>query len=127
MPKDFPRTRRIGEQIQRELAELIRDEVRDPRVGMVTVSEVEVSRDLAHAKVFVAVLGADDDQTEASLEALNHAAGYLRKLLGQALRLRTVPALHFHYDPSFDRGARLSRLIDEAVTADKSRDESDQD
>lgn len=118
MAKDFPRTRRIGEQLQRELAELIRDELNDPRVGMVTVSAVEVTRDLAHAKVFVAVLGADAQQTDESITALKSAAGFLRKLLGQRLRLRTVPALHFHYDDSFDRGARLSQLIDEAVARD---------
>jgi ribosome-binding factor A len=123
MPKDFPRTRRVGEQLQRELADLIRDEVSDPRVGMVTVSAVDVTRDLAHAKVFIAVLGADSEQTAGSVDALNNAAGYLRKLLGQRLRLRTVPALHFHYDESFDRGARLSQLIDQAV----SRDERDDD
>lgn len=123
MPKDFPRTRRIGEQLQRELAELIRDEVSDPRVGMVTVSAVEVTRDLAHAKVFVAVLGGDAERGAESVEGLTKAAGYLRKLLGQRLRLRTVPMLHFHYDESFDRGARLSQLIDEAVH----RDERDED
>jgi ribosome-binding factor A len=125
MPKDFPRTRRIGEQLQRELAGLIRDDVRDPRVGMVTVSAVDVTRDLAHAKVFVAVLGGDAEQTAETVEALNNAAGYLRKLLGQRLRLRTVPALHFHYDESFDRGARLSQLIDQAVSRDE-RDDSEQ-
>ncbi|HEX5513810.1 MAG TPA: 30S ribosome-binding factor RbfA [Gammaproteobacteria bacterium] len=119
MAKDFPRTRRIGEQLQRELAELIRDEINDPRIGMVTVSAVEVTRDLAHAKVFVAVLGADAEQIAASLEALKSAAGFLRKLLGQRLRLRTVPALHFQYDDSFDRGARLSQLIHEAVSRDQ--------
>lgn len=125
MAKDFPRTRRIGEQLQRELAELIRDEVNDPRIGMVTVSAVEVTRDLAHAKVFVAVLGADAEKTEQTLAALRSAAGFLRKLLGQRLRLRTVPALHFHYDDSFDRGARLSQLIDQAVSRDeRGNDES---
>ena len=119
MPKDFPRTRRVGEQLQQELAELIRDEVRDPRVGLVTVSSVDVTRDLAHAKVFVATLGGDAVQNEATVEALNSAAGFLRKLLSKRVRLRTVPALHFHYDESFDRGARLSKLIDDAVAKDR--------
>lgn len=123
MPKDFPRTRRVADQIQRELAGLIRDEIRDPRVGMVTVAEVEVARDMAHAKVYVAALGADEAQTQEMVEALNHAAGYLRKLLGQSLRLRMVPALHFHYDRSFDRGAHLSSLIDRAVASDRPRDD----
>ena len=119
MAKEFPRTRRIGEQLQRELAELIRSELNDPRLGMITVSAVEVTRDLAHAKVFIAVLGADRQQIEASLEALRSAAGFLRKLLGRKLRLRTIPALHFHYDDSFDRGARLSQLINEAISRDE--------
>jgi ribosome-binding factor A len=123
LAKEFPRTHRIGEQLQRELAGLIRSELNDPRIGMVTVSAVEVTRDLAHAKVFVAVLGADAEQIEASLDALGSAAGYLRKLLGQQLKLRTIPALHFHYDDSFDRGARLTQLINEAI----SRDERDGD
>lgn len=125
MPKDFPRTRRVGEQLQRELAQLIRDEVRDPRVGLVTVSGVDVTRDLAHAKVYVATLGAGAEASDATVTALNSAAGFLRKLLSQRLRLRTVPALHFHYDESFDRGARLSKLIDDAVARDRRPDDPD--
>jgi ribosome-binding factor A len=127
MPRDFPRTRRLGDQIQRELADLIRDEIDDPRVGMVTVSGVEVTRDLAHAKVFVAVLGADDEQIRATLEGLSRAAGYLRKLLGQRLHVRTVPQLHFHYDESFDRGARLSRLIDDAMSRERNGESGESD
>lgn len=123
MPKDYPRTRRVGDQIQRELAELIRDEVRDPRVDMVTVSGVEVTRDLAHAKVFVTRLGGGAAEGSELADALNHAASYLRKLLGQRLRLRTVPALKFIYDESFERGARLSALIDQAVEGLPSRDD----
>lgn len=127
MPKDFPRTRRVGEQIQRELAELIRDEIRDPRVGMVTVSEVEVSRDLAHAKVFVTPLGGGATEGVETAAALNRGAGYLRKLLGQRLRLRTIPALKFLYDESFERGAHLSALIDRAVDSDSGADSDSDD
>lgn len=119
MPRDYPRTRRIGDQIQRDLAQLIRDEVRDPRVGLVTVSGVDVTRDLAHAKVYVSALGADADQAREMVSALNHAAGYLRKLLAHRLTIRTIPALKFVYDESFDRGARLSHLIDTAVAGEK--------
>lgn len=118
MPRDFPRTRRVGEQIQRELAALIRDEVKDPRVGMVTVSAVEVTRDLAHAKVFISVLG-DAGTRDASLAALNKAAGFLRHELGQRMLTRTVPQLRFVYDESIERGSRLSALIDQAVASDK--------
>mgnify|MGYP005750595131 CR=1 FL=1 len=118
MPRDFPRTRRVGEQMQRELAALIRDEVKDPRVGMVTVLAVEVTRDLAHAKVFVTVLG-DAEARDASLAALNKAAGFLRHELGQRMLTRTVPQLRFVYDESIERGSRLSALIDQAVASDK--------
>lgn len=118
MPRDFPRTRRIGEQMQRELAALIRTEVKDPRVGMVTVSAVEVTRDLAHAKVFITVLG-DEDARRDSLTALNKAAGFLRHELGQRMLTRTVPQLRFVYDESIERGSRLSALIDAAVASDR--------
>ena len=127
MPRDFPRTRRVGEQLQRELATLIRDEVRDPRVGMVSVSAVEVSRDLSHAKVFVSTLGGQEETTEL-LKVLEGAAGYLRHLLGQSLNMRHVPQLRFKHDHSLQEGARLSALIDSAVEADTKRDDdTDQD
>ncbi|VAW76554.1 Ribosome-binding factor A [hydrothermal vent metagenome] len=127
MPRDFPRTRRVGEQLQRELATLIRDEVRDPRVGMVSVSAVEVSRDLSHAKVFVSTLGEKEETTEL-LKVLEGAAGYLRHLLGQSLNMRHVPQLQFKHDHSLQEGARLSALIDSAVEADaKHDDDTDQD
>jgi ribosome-binding factor A len=115
MPRDFSRTRRVADQIQRELAELIRDEIRDPRVGSVTVSEVRVSRDLGYAEVYVTGLGMDEAASRQMVDALSGAAGFLRRQLASRMRLRTVPALRFHYDPVFDRGARLTRLIDDAV------------
>ncbi|MCS4504661.1 Ribosome-binding factor A [wastewater metagenome] len=127
MARDFSRTRRVGEQIQRELAELIRDEVRDPRVGSVTVSEVSVTRDFAHARVLVTVLGASAEASADAVEALNHAAGFLRSQLARRVRLRQVPALVFEYDESFDRGARVSRLIDEAVARDDGTDDDNPD
>lgn len=121
MPREFSRTRRVGDQIQRELAELIRDEIRDPRVGSVTVSGVEVTRDLAHAKVYVTVLGVEGADNDVAVDVLNRAAGFLRGALGRRMKIRTVPALKFYYDPSFDRGARLSKLIDEAVSEDEQK------
>jgi len=122
MAKDFPRARRVADQIQRELATLIRDTVNDPRLtGSVTVSEVEVSRDMAHAKVHVTVLGAESEETTEAVKVLNGAAGFLRKELGHQMRLRTVPALHFFHDTSFDRGAELGKLIDTAVADDRAR------
>lgn len=109
-----PRRARIADQIQRELAELIRLEVRDPRVGMVTLTGVELSRDQSHAKVFFTALGASSD-AEHAREGLQHAAGFLRTNLAHRLSTRSVPELHFEYDESVERGVRLSRLIDEAV------------
>ena len=107
-----PRRARIADQIQRELAELIRTEVRDPRVGMVTVTSVDISRDQSHAKVFFTVLGADPRD---ATEGLRHAAGFLRTSLARRLTTRSVPELHFEHDTSVERGIRLSQLIDEAV------------
>ena len=108
------RSARIADQIQRELAEVVRTELRDPRVGMVTFTGVELSRDQSHAKVFFTVLGADAAIEEA-LEGLQRAAGFLRSQLAHRLTTRKVPELHFAYDESVERGVRLSRLIDEAV------------
>ncbi len=118
MPREFPRTRRVGEQIQRELAALIHDELRDPRLGMVSISSVQVSRDMAHAKIHVSVLG-KDEQVSDSLGVLNHAAGYLRHKLGKILHMRVIPVLRFYHDRSLEEGARLGALINEAIASDK--------
>ncbi len=125
MPRDFSRTRRVADQIQRELAELIRDEIRDPRVGSVTVSEVRVTRDLGHAEIYVTGLGMDEAASRQMVDALNGAAGFLRRQLASRMRLRTVPAPRFHYDPVFDQGARLTRLIDDAVGDDNDQSTGD--
>ncbi len=122
MPRDFPRTRRVGEQLQRELAALIRDEISDPRLGMVSVSAVEVSRDLSHAKVFISTLGKAED-AELSVQVLQGAAAYLRRLLGKRMTLRSIPQLQFKRDYSIEQGARLSSLIDSALRGDRSRDD----
>ncbi|MEJ2343869.1 MAG: 30S ribosome-binding factor RbfA [Gammaproteobacteria bacterium] len=119
MSREFSRTRRVGEQIRRELSELIRLELKDPRVGMVTISAVEVSRDLGHAKVYVTVM--NDDRQLDTLEALKHAAGFLRRELGHRMKIRTVPQLHFHYDESIEEGVRLSSLIDAAIASDRQK------
>ncbi|MCB1776052.1 MAG: 30S ribosome-binding factor RbfA [Candidatus Competibacteraceae bacterium] len=118
--KTIPRTRRIGEQLRRELAELIRDELRDPRLMLVSMTSIEVSRDLAQAKVYVTLL--DDPATRAERVAeLNRAAPMLRRELGRRMRLRTIPKLEFRYDEVVEHGAHLSALIDAAVAADASR------
>jgi ribosome-binding factor A len=111
------RLRRIGDQIQRELSELLRLEVRDPRVGMVTLTGVEVSSDLAHAKVYYTTLN-EGDARAYTAEGLRRAAGFLRAALGQRIQVHTTPELHFVFDESVERGSRLTQLIDDAV-ADK--------
>lgn len=117
MAKEYPRHQRVGDQIQRDLAELIRKEIKDPRMSaIVTVAEVKVSADLSRASVYITVL---DDKGEESVKVLNQASSFLRGQLGQRLRLRTIPHLHFIYDRTAERGARLSALIDRAVAADR--------
>ncbi len=137
MSKVSPRLQRVADLLQRELAQLIQLEVNDPRVGMVSVTGVKVSRDLAHADVYVTVMGSvegvsglapgvtldkagalDRLEVEESIKALNAASGYLRTLLAKRSSLRTTPRLVFHYDQSVARGQYLSSLIDRALAAD---------
>ncbi len=108
------RLRRVADQVHRELSELLRTQLNDPRVGMITLTGVEVSPDLAHAKVFFTMLGDADSLTQTE-RGLKHAAGFLRSLLGARLKLRITPELHFHHDASVEHGIRLSQLIDAAV------------
>lgn len=114
MPKDHSRPRRVAEQIQRELAELIQLEVKDPRVGMVTLTDVEVTPDYSHAKIYFTLLNQGHPLDE-TLQGLNRAAGYLRSQLAHRMRLRVMPQLHFVFDSSVERGVQLSHLIEEAV------------
>jgi len=118
MKRHSQRAQRVAEQVQRELAQLLREEVKDPRVGRVTITAVEVSADLSHAKVFVTHLAGREHAGEA-VEALQHTAGFLRGELARRMRLYTVPQLHFAYDDSIESGMRLSQLIDAAVAADR--------
>ena len=125
MAREYSRTLRVGEQIQRELAQLIQQEIKDPRVvGMVTVADVEVSTDLTHAQVYVSVLGnesGDDShgQAEAAVAALNHAAGFLRYELARRLMMRTTPALRFILDRTTEKANRLAELLEQSALADK--------
>lgn len=122
MAKEYSRTQRVADQMQRELAVLIQREVRDPRVGMITVTAAEVSRDLAHAKIFITLMGdVSDEDIALNLAALKDAAGFLRVQLGRVMKLRSIPQLHFHYDESVRRGVHLSSLIERAVAQDRQR------
>ena len=121
MSAEFSRSQRLGEQIQRDLALLIQRELKDPRVGMVTVNFVELSRDLSYADINVTVLFPQDldEKIIESLSILNEAASFLRMELGRGLKLRKVPHLRFHYDDSLKRGARINKLIHEALKSDQ--------
>ena len=131
------RAQRVGDQIQRELASLIQLEVSDPRIGMVSITGVEVSRDLSHAKVYVTVMNTlsedasvnqltlsspgelDRIEVEENIRALSKASGFLRTMLSKRLRSRSIPKLQFFYDNSIERGQQLSGLIDNALKADR--------
>lgn len=118
MGKEFSRTRRVADQIQRHLAELIQKELGDPRIGMVTITAVEVTHEFEHARIYFTVLGKkldDQEQVKKTTEVLGHAAGFLRKELARRLKLRTTPELVFVYDTSLEQGNRLTDLIDSAV------------
>ena len=114
MSRDFKRTDRVGAEMRRELAELIREEIKDPALGLLTVQEVRVVRDFSQAKVFVTAMAAQLESQEI-VSHLNQVAGHLRWLLGQRMKLRSVPKLIFVYDKSVEEGEHLSALIDRAV------------
>jgi ribosome-binding factor A len=120
MAKEFSRGQRAAEQIRRELAELIRHELKDPRVNFVSLTDVELTPDYAHAKIFFTALGGAQSVPEI-LEGLRRASGFLRRELGRRIRIHTLPELHFHYDHSVEEGSRLSQLIDQTVREDEAR------
>ncbi|MGK2914515.1 MAG: 30S ribosome-binding factor RbfA [Porticoccaceae bacterium] len=122
MPKEFSRSERVADAMQRELAEVIRDELRDPRVSMVNITAVEPNRDLAVAKVFINFVANDDEAAiKHSVAVLNGAAGFFRSQLARRMQLRTIPKLTFVYDSSARHGQHLSTLIDLARAEDRSR------
>ena len=122
MPRDFKRSERVAGQMRRDLARLIQQEIKDPEVGFVSLSDVEVTRDLSHAKVFITVF--DPEKAQTSLKALQRASSFLRRRLGQELRLRHVPELHFLHDDSVEKGSHIDKLIEKALLSDKDGDEA---
>ena len=117
MPREFTRAERVSDAVQQELAVLIRNNVRDPRVGMLSVTDVDISRDLAYAKIHISFVGdRSQDEIDQGIAALNGASGFLRKLLASSIKLRITPKLNFFYDESGRRGQHLSALIDLAVS-----------
>ncbi len=113
------RTDRVGDLLRAELASIIQHEMRDPRVGLTTVSGVTVSRDLGHAEVRLSVLEQDDDKRQATLEALEHARGYLRSVLAKRVRLRLVPELVFKLDRGAEHSQRISEILEELDVKDE--------
>ncbi|KGJ87783.1 30S ribosome-binding factor RbfA [Colwellia psychrerythraea] len=122
MAREFARTDRVGQQIQKEIAVILMREIKDPRLSMTTVSAVEVTRDLAYAKIFVTFFNDNADEIKASLEVLAEAEGYIRSLLGKRLRARIMPHLRFVYDSSMSEGVRMSALVDQAVASDQNNE-----
>jgi len=118
MPKEYSRSSRVAEQVRRELAELVRLEMKDPRVSLITLTGVELTPDYAHARIFYTSLAPAAERH--GIEAgLRRASGFLRRELGRRIRIHTLPELHFIFDESVERGDRLSRLIDKAVASDR--------
>ena len=130
MPREFSRSQRMAEQLRRELAEIVRDEIKDPRLGFVSFTEVRMSRDLSHAVIYCSVFNAgqgdpgqdSQKQRNESIEILNRAVGFIRKEIARRIRARIVPTLKFVIDESVSRGAAMDDLISEALKSDNRSD-----
>ncbi len=122
MSKEFSRVDRLSQQMKKEMAVILQREIKDPRLhSMITVSDVEVSRDLSHAKVFVTFLGLEEDKVSANLKILNDAAGYVRSLIGKRIQARIVPQIRFAFDQSLNEGIRMATLVSNARAEDDRR------
>lgn len=127
MSREFKRSDRVAQELQKEVAVILQREVKDPRIGMVTVSDVEVSRDLAYAKVYVTFLFDHDAAAiEQGMKALEKAAPYIRSLVGKEMRLRIVPELRFIYDESLVEGMRMSNLVSDVIRKDEAKHHEDE-
>lgn len=122
MNKEFSRVDRLSQQMKKEMAVILQREIKDPRLhSMITVSDVEVSRDLSHAKVFVTFLGLADDKVEDNLKILNDASGFVRSLIGKRIQTRIVPHIRFAFDESLNEGIRMANLVTNARAEDDRR------
>ena len=129
MPREFSRSQRMAEQLKRELAEIVRGEIKDPRLGFVSFTEVRMSRDLSHAVIYTTVLDSDLDSArqQESIDILNNAAGFIRSQVAKRIRARIVPTLKFVLDDSITRGAAMDELISEAIESDRKHAGDDSD
>lgn len=122
MSREFKRSDRVAQELKKEVAVILQREVKDPRIGMVTVSDVEVSRDLAYAKIFVTFLFDNDQEAiNQGMKGLEKASPYIRSLMGKAMRLRIVPELRFIYDESLVEGMRMSNLVSNVIREDEAK------
>ena len=123
MAREFSRTDRVGQQVHKEVASILQNEYKH-RVGdmpMITVADVEVSRDLAHAKIFISIYGAEEEEAKAQTKQLEEFKGFIRSLLAKRLRMRSVPHLHFFRDESLTEGIRISNLVSETIAKDEAK------
>lgn len=129
MPREFSRSQRMAEQLKRELAEIVRGEIKDPRLGFVSFTEVRMSRDLSHALIYTTVLDSDLDseRQQESIDILNQATGFIRSQVARRVRARIVPTLKFVLDDSVIRGAAMDELISEAIESDRKHTGDDSD
>lgn len=125
MKKEYNRTDRFSQQMQREIAMILQREIKDPRVVMPTVNDVEVSRDLAYAKVFVTFLQDEEEQVKVAIQVLNDASGYIRSLLGKRIKSRITPNLRFVHDYSLSEGIRMAKLVRDAREQDDKKNNQD--
>lgn len=126
MAGDYSRTQRVGDYLKREVALIIQNEIRDPRVGMVSITGADVSRDLGHAKIFVTFMNAEDENSaHVSVEVLNKAAGFIRSCLSKDSTMRSIPKLRFYFDTSVGHGRYMEGLIREAVSKPSNNESSE--
>ena len=126
MAREFKRSARVASQMQKELAIILQQGIKDPRIGFITVNEVELSKDLTTAKVYITALGSDEQGQKDNIGWLNDAAPYIRSEMGRRMRLRSVPYIKFYYDTSFETGMRVSELLAETPTITLESDDGDE-
>ncbi len=125
MAREFKRSARVSSQMQKELAIILQQGIKDPRIGFITVNEVELSKDLTSAKIYITALGADEQGQKDNIIWLNDAAPYIRSEMGRRMRLRSVPYIKFYYDNSFETGMRVSELLSETAVEPESPEGDD--
>ncbi|NRA52951.1 MAG: 30S ribosome-binding factor RbfA [Gammaproteobacteria bacterium] len=125
MAREFSRSRRVAQQLQKELAMIVMREIKATEFGMITINEVDLSRDLSYAKVYFTLLNDEPELIKKAVELLNESAPYIRSLMGSKMQLRIVPELRFYYDKSLSEGIRMASMVTKAVREDKEKSNND--